>query len=554
MGVRVNVKVKVNVKVTRRFGEMEKKCNFAELKNNIDMKIIYSPEFDSKSYLNFAGRKGKMLGLKVCGSMELLSELELRSGIVPLEKTEAERLVDFHDSLSKNVKGTVFEASFKTDEVGVARQLMAWTDNLLMAGWTADTKVESPKLEALATFVQEVPKIHVAQRWRNVATHLEGHNILTKDDVIEVHTKELIPAVIKATLDQLAEQADVKYVSNKGEVPTEISVYHFKTRNKAYQWYLSQPDAIEGVDVTISSDNCILNDMAVAMGRPTVKSTSKKSNPQLLQLFKLGMSLFARPLNVYNLLSYLQVPGNPLGGVSYALANVLADEGSINNDKWKDTIKYYDFTDEKGKDRRAEKLVFIEMLDKRYNPKEIPVDDVKDYSGNLAHWCDKMMRVDGIEDERKEQFSTLASYCRSLNQILKGRTTISSDELKSQVEGIYRPRPFSHMEAQKDSPDTISSVTQLVDHAERVCWLGCVGGSMPVYPFSFLNAAECEGLKKQGITIPSKSEFYTTHHQVEMDALKNVGTLILVTWELDGNARQEEHPLVTELKHHYSDT
>ena len=141
------------------------------------MKIIYSPEFNSTSYINLKKREGHLLGLKVCGSTELLSELELRAGIVTMERSEPERLVAFHESLSKNVRVTIFEESFKTDEVGVARQLMAWTDNLLMAGWTPDTEIESDKLKALAKIVKGVVGKHVAQRWQDLTTYLNSHTI-----------------------------------------------------------------------------------------------------------------------------------------------------------------------------------------------------------------------------------------------------------------------------------------------------------------------------------------------------------------------------------------
>ena len=516
------------------------------------MTIIYSPEFNSTSYINLQQRQGQLLGLKVCGSTELLSELELRAGIVALEKSEPERLVTFHESLKNNVKDTIFEESFKTDEVGVARQLMAWTDNLLMTGWTPDTEIESDKLKALAKIVKGVVGKHVAQRWQDLTTYLNSHTIFETDDMIEVHTEELIPAVIKSTLEQLAKQATINYVTNEGKMPTDFKVYHFKTRDKAYQWYLSQPDAIKGVDVTISSDNCILNDMAIAMGIPTVNSKSQNSNPQLLQLFKLGMSLFSRPINVYNLLSYLQIPGNPLGGIAYKLARVLADEGGI-NEEWQKTIDEYDFTDDKGKDKRDEKLAFIEMIRKHYSIDKILVSDVRTYSRNLAHWCDQQSYSDKVDDERKEQLIALASFCRSLLDILPNEGYISSDELKGQVDGIYRPQSFTHMKAQKDAFDVIADVTQLADYAKKVCWLGCVGSSVPIYPFDFLNTSECEMLKQNGIMIPAKSTFFTQQYQIHMDALKNAGNLILVTWEFDGNARQEEHPLVTELKQLYKE-
>lgn len=517
------------------------------------MNIVYSPYYSGSYYIDLQKRKDSLLGLKVCGSKELLSELELRAGIVSLELSEPEQLIAFHEALSENISGTIFEKSFRRDEVGVSRQLMAWCDSLLMEGWTPDTDIKTDKLRDLAKIVKGVKSKHISTRWHELTRHLKNHRVLQADDHVEVHDKEQIPAVIRMALEKLAKQTTVNYISNEGEIPESFKLYQFRTRSKAYRWYLSKPETLENTDVTISSDNCILNDMAMAMGQPVVNSTATNSNPQLLQLFKLGMSLFARPLNVYNLLSYLQVPGNPLGGVSYKLARVLSDEGGI-NDTWKEVIKEYDFTDDEGKDKRTEKLAFIEMLNKDYEPDKILVDDVKSYANKLAHWCDQSLRSNDMDEERKDQLIVLASFCRSLHQILPADGYISSEALKTHVDGIYRPQSFTHMKAQKDSPDTIVSVTQLADEAKKVCWLGCVGGMLPSYPFDFLNTSELSMLQQNGVLIPTRSEFYTQHYHQEMNALKHVKQLIMVTWEFDGNARQEEHPLVTELKQKYKDS
>lgn len=516
------------------------------------MKIVYSPFYSNGYYIDLKKRKDCLLGLKVCGSNELLSELELRSGIVSQELSEPERLIDFHGALSGNISDTIFERSFKRDEVGVSRQLMAWCDSLLIEGWTPDANHCSDKLKDLAKLVKGVKSKHISARWKELAKHLENHRIFQEYDSIEVHDTEQIPAVVRNTLDVLEKQMTVNYIVREGSLPETFSLYQFKTRSDAYQWYLSKPKALQDVDVTISSDNCILNDMAIAMGQPVVNSTATKSNPQLLQLFKLGMSLFIRPVNVYNLLSYLQIPGNPLGGVSYKLARVLSDEGGVNK-TWEDIIEEYDFTDDEGKDKRAEKLAFIEMLNKDYLFDKILVEDVKSFANKLARWCDQLLRVDGVEDERKEQLVVLASFCRSLHEILPADGYITSETLKAHVDGIYQPQSFTHMRAQKDSPDTVSSISQLADDVNKVCWLGCVGGDFPAYPFDFLNTSELASFEESGILIPSKSTFYAQHHNLELDGLKHVKELILVTWEYDSNARQEEHPLITELKHRYKD-
>ena len=517
------------------------------------MRIVYSPYYSGGYYVDLNKRKESLLGLKVCGSRELLSELELRAGIVSQELSEPEQLIAFHEALSEKISGTIFEKSFKKDEVGVSRELMAWCDTLLMEGWTPDTDINTDKMRGLAKIVKGVKSKHISTRWLDLTRHLKSHCILHKDDHIEVHDKDHIPAVIRMALDELGKQATVSYINNEGEMPESFMLYQFKTRSDAYQWYLSKPEALENTDVTISSDNRILNNMAMAMGKPVVNSTATNSNPQLLQLFKLGMSLFARPLNVYNLLSYLQIPGNPIGSVSYKLARVLTEEGGI-NDRWNQVIKEHDFADETGKDKRAERLAFIGMLNKDYESDKILVADIKLYANKLAHWCDQSLRNNYIEEERKEQLVVLASFCRSLHQILPADGYISSEALKTHVDGIYRPQSFTHMKARKDSQNTVTSITQLADDANKICWLGCVGGTLPSNPFDFLNASELDMLQQKGIFLPSRSAFYTQQHMQEMEALKHVKQLILVTWDYDGNARQEEHPLVTELKHRYKDS
>ena len=77
------------------------------------MKIIYSPGFTSTSYLELEKRKGSLLGTKVCGSMELLSELELRAGIAVLDISESERLASFCEVMKIVGKDSVFWNSFQ---------------------------------------------------------------------------------------------------------------------------------------------------------------------------------------------------------------------------------------------------------------------------------------------------------------------------------------------------------------------------------------------------------------------------------------------------------
>lgn len=518
------------------------------------MTIIYSPEFNSTSYIDLERRSGQLLGLKVCGSRELLSELELRAGIASQELSEPERLVAFHDAIKAVVKKTKFATSFETDEIGVTRQLLNWCDNLLMAGWKTNEKSKkhhfTEKLKDLALLKNSTKLLFQAGRWDKVYEYIKDHKLFDEGDRLEVHAvPQTLPLVIRRILDEFQNQGVVEYIQPATtDSAYNLKVYKFKTRTAAYQWYLSNPKALNDIKVTVSSDNCMLNDIAISLNKPVVNSKSVDSNPQILQLFKLGVSLFARPLNVYNLLSYLQVSGHPAKGVAFQLAKVLADEGGV-NEKWKETIDNYDFKDTDGKDKRDDCIPFINMVTEDYQKDSIPVETIKKYANKLAHWCDMQTRSKHVSDERKEQLVVLGSFCRSQVQTLKGKDVITSEELLVAVDGIYQPQSFTHFKAEKNSPNFVSSITQLADTVDNVCWLGCVGGSLPTYPYDFLNADEIDELNKNELLIPTKTEFYAHYRQLQLNALQNISqNLILVCWEYDGNARQEEHPLLTEFK------
>ena len=531
------------------------------------MVIHYSPFFNSHSHLDVEQRGKAMLGTKVCGTMQLLTELELRCGIVAPTQSEHERMVSYKKAMEPIANDTVFNQSFEVDPIGTAHQVMVWCDALAMEGWTPETPCgDSKKLASLALIAKGVKIKGMAQRWNDVLTYVNEHNILAESDTIEVHApSEVIPAVVLRVLEKL--KAQFTHKSHEVKVENDLSralhvlqggeaeklqhdgsldIKRFKYRATACQWYLLNIDKFTD-SVTVCSDTALVNDLAHAIGCQQVNSTSTKSNPQTLQLFKLGLSLFTRPLNVNNLLSYLRVPGHPAGGVTSKLAKVLVDEGGI-DEKWHQVLKDFDFTDEEGNDQRQERMKFLELITTNHKDGIIITNEVRKYANNMAHWADKLMRSDHVNDQRKEQLVVLAAYCRALSDALPNNDTIDANELQKLVNGIYQPHSFTHSRATKGSAETIASPMQLVDPTKSLCWLGCVGNELSLYPFEFVNATEYDHLEAQGVKLPNRADYYALQQQMMVDALSRVSNqLTLITWDYDGNTAVEQHPVVTQL-------
>lgn len=535
------------------------------------MKLIYSTDYVGNSHIELANETS-LIGTKVCGSMELLDELELRAGIVVPDISTPEHIVLYGEAVKAGCKNTLFERSYNIDPMGVTRQLMSWRENLLMENWNPNQTQCTEKLEALAQIEHHASDNPIGKRWNVLCKYANAHALLSDKDEIEVHVSENeLPAVIRNTLIEISRTANVvykvpteplrddsdlgkiqKYLAGNGHCETlggdgSVKFYHFKTRMMAYEWFLSQvsKDGM-GKNVYINSDNNLLSNLAYARKCPMVYAVSKKSNSQILQLFKLGLSLFSRPLNVYNLLSYLQTPKNPLGSIARLLARILVKEGGV-NETWHQAVETYIMQGERSD---KQKLKFINMVTREYDKENIPTQDVIEYTNALGQWANlKLHSNDSVGEGIIEQYVALGSYCRSLAQLVKDKDGISAEELNTLVEGIYRPCSITLYTAEKNSPEIIDSIFDLVEPTDGVCWLDCVEEPYQEYPFSFLNNAEIDSLRNDDVLIPSKSEFFNLRRKrLILSLMKVRKELTLVSWDFDSNTRVGQNPVWIELQ------
>ncbi len=87
-------------------------------------------------------------------------------------------------------------------------------------------------------------------------------------------------------------------------------IVHFGNQADAMEWVATQEFSND--TLFINGDNKSFDHMQRLFGNPLSGSQLNDANPDLVQLFKLGCSLFISPLNIYNLLSYLQIYPHPL--------------------------------------------------------------------------------------------------------------------------------------------------------------------------------------------------------------------------------------------------
>ena len=561
------------------------------------MKVLFHPSFDNGYYIDL--NKGSYtLGTKIVGLEGLLEHLSLLNGLCGRYKSDGERAAAYLNHVGKCTKGTWLEKSFKNDGLGVAKCLLRWRDNLIMAGWRPSMSGtdKTPKLQLLSN-IEDSWKASMkgtADRWLELAMLADNHTILIEGDEIECTClKDQLPLLVQKVLD--AYHANYAEYPEEVRIPDElkVKVLHYNDLRDAYRQVAA--GKLNG-DVIINRDNVSLNHILLAWGKPLLDATIQGSNPLSLQLFKLAPSVFSRPLNIQNLLSYFQLPVGPIPRrLRTALSNVLVSDGGFGeidwddekmteekerelreagiSTKWEQAIWEY-VQDKEGKSKfsreeREAKRSFLNPITSDAYSKDggIPVQDLKAYISAIDQWAaqfadkDKKKEPEDEEEDEKDekekqdevlqaQMGTVISYFKQFLGTLEGRDSIPYKELEKSINTIYQPTSIVQARAQVGSVQAVDSYQQLVDTPESLLWLDCCGADVIKDRYDFLSAEERSWLNRQeSICVPRLQDILELNRKEMITTLSKIQSgITLVTADYHHNLKMTEHPLIAELK------
>ena len=537
------------------------------------MKIIFSTHYDGNVFL---GDAPKVMGELFVGPMGLLDQLELRAGIHMTSKSEVEREADYLNAINKFLcersageKTLFFEGAFAVDPIGVAGKLLAWRDSLVMAGWDRTcTDATCTKLQALAAIEPNFVSKGACDRWRIVRDTYREKNVLpgVVDEIrIDCPCSE-IPALIKSTLDAIIKQGvNVTWAVNNVEQDLNvdnIELLEFDDLNDAYEW-ISQVKDLPKNTVVINRDNIRLNHTLHTWDKPLVQASLQQSNPQILQLFKLSMSVFSRPLNIHNLVAYLQLPLGPIPeGLRWRLAKLLLSKGGFGDtkqredekerDDWDEAIRTYEFTNNEGKptpQARSKKMTFLKPIRTDYS-NGIDKTVLNDYATEIRKWILGFNADQDLAPERREQLHQLSDLFASFTTALSSQpNTLSHDQLNKLLTCIYRPMNYTLHQPEHGSMNVIEDIRSMVTAADTLIWLDCQADDIEQDPYDFLSANERDYLCKNGALIPDFSTHLLIVRHECIRLLNQVGQrIVLVQSAYDGTTRLSEHPLIAEGK------
>lgn len=497
------------------------------------MKLYYSPTFTGFVYTD---TERLMFNERIVDTAALVEEIKLRAGLSSQKKEKFERIVDYYKALTKYMEknpSNVLKPSFDVDGLGVAKECLKWRDTLTFAGWNKNIAAPSTRLEVIAGVEAYFSDCSLGEELKTVIEAVKSKCLLTKDLEIEtlidwhlfsplevelleslsergvnITVKEISAhksCALLSILEVLA-ATDEKKVSIKKD--DSFNILHFEEQDEALKYLTLQKP--ESYDVWINSDNKTMDAWLSLEGKPLSGSRIQGGLPQVTQLLSIGLSTLASPMNLKNMIEWLNVPVSPLkSSLRNKLQAKIAREGGYYNDKCRKIIKdyvecTYDFVelDEPERTKKIQsEIKKREDVVKNFLPDinaveiqsdgTVSVQRAFNLTKALYDWCKRKIAILS-DDIQKVQLGMVKNECEAVINMLETETNerISYVRLMTFVSNLKAGVDILQYEAEEGTRTVINNPGQLSCEVKSLIWCDFYNETEETLKYDFLLPGE----------------------------------------------------------------
>lgn len=519
--------------------------------------VKYSPEFSGECYQRIPSGRS-LMGHSVVSDSGLLELFELRLGLPSVHVPAKSRAIEYRRALKLHRNGAFYESSFNVDSLGVAERMLQWRDSLMMAGWNKEGEWKAERLRTLSEVEKDFDAAAYpgeSDRWLRVASELDLRRAFSPQETVEVWYPENILSVV---IREVIGKSGAKVVFMRENLADDMSkdrleILGFTELSDAFEHFAET--GVEEGTVVINRDSLRLDSILHRMNRPEVAATAENCTPAVTQLFKLGLSLVVRPLNVYNLLAFLQVPSGPLPSfLRTRLASALLKDNGL-GENWDKVLDEF-FSEDAGKpagEKRGGRVkeFLLNLLEADCPAGKVSSDVVMRWCRAMKGWADKnVVRRDATEEmeQRNAAFESLSASCAAMLQLIETEGgDLDVQDYMHIIGSIYSATDIRVSVSQLGCMNIVSSPHRILSDGAKVLWLDCNGELDIVYPYDFLISEELDELKGKAV-VPEKRDLYSYAFSMLRNLLSKAEKVTLVRSQYDCGAPLEEHPAVTLAK------
>ena len=540
------------------------------------MKLFYNPSFTGNAYFDFE-KTPVMFDAKVVNTAGLCGIIRLHAGICSVVKDYGIRFVDYYSAMkkfmAKNPKNILAE-SFKIDSLNTAKKCLEWRDTLAAAGWTKTSPAPTERMKVLSGVEEFFDDKSAGEELLELIAQVEGGCTLPE---LEIHTssyyEEFNPAEVRL-LNALIEQGvtfksdDKKLESNNISKVLSIleggkgikldsndesfEIWKFAERDEAIK-YLSLLDASD-FDVWINADNKEFDNWQKLGGKKT--SGSEISGiPQTAELLAIGLTMFERPLNIFNIVEWLNTSINPLSDFfRKELAEKICKSGGYYNDRCRDFInkEIEEYPDLKEKIEK-----FLPDINQPYfEETDVEVAAIKAFVQNLRKWCAQKIALNKDGDAAVDQLGYVINQADTLLLLLEeiGETAIPYSSIEAMSSIIVNNVSMKQYSAQAGCKNIINSYADFCDEADKTIWCDFYqSGDSGKLTYSFLSPIEKEAFQESFSLWDTLKERDYLRKLLLTPFAKTKKKLVLVTIDKIGSAPAPKSPVCIQLEKYFAD-
>ncbi|GAB4489694.1 MAG: PD-(D/E)XK nuclease family protein [Saprospiraceae bacterium] len=478
------------------------------------------------------------------------------------------RIELYRQALSQHLlenTGVFYEKSFAADRFATATALLAWRDELLLAGWNFSIAGDTPpRLAALAAvevlFQKKLfePDIGVqafgfADRFVQVLNVLKTRDIpLEKVWLHEPENLQIPPIqwLIKILRTKKVEVAEVgiEFAASEetdlGKLQRRVSVT--KTAESDFSLLILKSrrdsDAATFLAQILRENNTfcptfLIPEMDLALERaltlegfPAMGILSASLARPSLQVLKLAPVFLWEPVDVFKIMEFVSLPLKPLDEkLALEIARVLAEKPGLFSDTWFATV--YGYLEQGEVPDKAREQYEFWFGRRRYAATgTAPKRDAIVIYNYLHEWA-----LDYFEESGSTNTSllVLAEQARRIRDLLETlpEQRVSFLELERIVRTIYEPSPVQFAAAEVGRFDFVQSPGAFAAPVETLVWWNCLYENTTPAPDKW-QTEERQFFEKQGIALSTpRRESQLSQFRQTRPVLQTVRQLVLVVPE-----------------------